>query len=175
MNNRLSVGRVAGLVIEDFSFFEPAQSISRYLINFIKRIDPEISDLNAYQFVSRNLQEFIETLLRNQETRHDRGVFCPYEVIPEQKLIVGYSSAQPGDDEYLLKVRQIAPFHLAQLHQIRTLSPDKFELFCSKILELMGANQQRKTKRSNDGGVDFIAGISPAEVGIQRTLFKDFR
>jgi restriction endonuclease Mrr len=77
-----------------------------------------------------------------------------------RRRVVGSCWVSPTDTEAIAAAKQ-GRMHVQQiLAALRTLTPDQFELFGSRILRELGAERVQVTRRSGDNGVDFYGFLS---------------
>jgi restriction endonuclease Mrr len=121
---------------------------------------PDDAEVDLYEKVVGRRDNFIRALYEEQQKTMLEGKFCPYELLLERDLIIGYSFPRPVDDEATKTLRAIAPLHGEMLRTIRNLDPADFETFCAQVLKLLGARDSHTTRLSQDGGADFFARVS---------------
>lgn len=154
--NRNFVNEVANLIFKEFDFFAAPTSLNNTIVDFARKLAPQTSGLTlAEDILDENLPNYISALLTKIQEAREAGGFCPYEIL-ENDVIVGFSYPRFADSEVMSKLRQIAPEVPITLETLRELQPDEFELFCSKVLDLLAAEETLKTKDSNDEGIDFL-------------------
>ena len=144
-------------IYRDFDFFSAPVSIREKLLEIAKLLMPHISDLVlAEEIFGQNLQEYVSLLQKKQkEIQKDAGV-CSYEILLDNEEIIGFSYPRLNDSPIMRSIRLVAPAVSDALHRIRELSPEEFEIFCSKILILLDAEDAITTKVSRDEGIDFL-------------------
>lgn len=159
MTSKITPAALADAAFERVSFFTEPTDIGEFLVHLAQDIVPDMSELVAYEQLLNRRDTYVRELIKRQTEASNSGIFCPYEVVKEQNLIVGYSHPRAGDSEEKKKLRNAAPLHQSALRSIRNITPSLFESFCSKLLKLMGAQEEAVTQVSRDGGLDFLARI----------------
>ena len=174
--NNISPIKVAELIYGQFDYFQKPRSLSNTIIEFAAKFEEQISELTlAENILSRDLQEYISSIVRKEQERKIHGLFCPYEVFPDNDEIVGFSYPRPTDSPMMKSIRMVAPEVSIALEAIGALTPREFELFCSRILDLLKAEETFKTQDSNDEGVDFLGWICIPESFANMESISQFR
>jgi restriction endonuclease Mrr len=178
--NNISPEDIADLMYHQFDYFSQPKSLSSTIVAFAAKIVTGISDLDLVtNILEHNLQKYISSIVRKEQERKKLGLFCPYETFPDNDEIVGFSYPRSNDSAIMTKIRRLAPEVSTVLDTIRKLSPQEFEQFCSRVLDLLKAAETYKTKDSNDEGIDFLGWLCiPEYFANIEAIFqfhKDFR
>jgi len=175
MNSNLAE-EVADLIYSEFDYFERPLSLKDTILKFAFRLNKETSRLSLTEDVlDRDLQKYISSLLKREQDDRRRGLFCPYEVIVDNDEIVGFSYPRPSDSPLMGRLRQVAPEISKVLDVIRGLEPSAFEHFCSRILDLLDAEETFKTQDSKDEGIDFLGWLCIPETFTSVEFIPSFR
>lgn len=154
---KVIVEQVADRIFADYDYYSPLAPLNTTLGESIKKTYPALSDLEISELlIKKKVLKFCSALIDKSDKKQKEGVFAPYEIYPDNNEIVGFSYPRPSDTPYMAKLRLVAPQVPIALNYIRKLTPKEFELFCSKILTLLDAEESMQTQYSKDGGLDFI-------------------
>lgn len=168
--------QITELVYREFSYFNEPQALKNVIFEFACRINGQVSELTlAEDILGPDLQVYISSLARKEQECRKTGLFCPYELFPDRDEIVGYSYPRSTDTSLARKVRRIAPEIQEVLDTIRSLQPENFELFCSRILSLLGAEETLKTQYSKDDGIDFLGWLYIPDTFVATETILQFR
>jgi hypothetical protein len=160
--------KIAKLVYKQFDYFNPPVSLRDTILTAASQLNPQLSDLEIIEHIEEDVQEdyidqdfsvlqkYIAALLRKEKEQRDKGLFCPYEVFADNDQIVGFSYPRSTDSPLMRRIRAVAPEVSEALEAIRSLQAGEFELFCSRILDLLKAEETQKTQDSRDDGIDFL-------------------
>jgi hypothetical protein len=174
--NSISPKSVAQLICDEFDYFNPPVSLSSTILEFSSKLEKQISELALTEdILGQDLQKYVSALVGKQQEISNKGLFCPYEVIPDSDEIVGFSYPRSTDTPIMQRIRRVASEIPEALKAIRELEPGKFELFCSKVLDLLNAEEVIKTKDSKDEGIDFLGWLCIPESFANIETIPQFR
>src|SRR5579863_1432588 len=140
--NNINPEAIANLMYDQFDYFSQPKPLSSTIVDFASKLVPEISDLDlATNILEHDLPKYISSIVRKEQERKKLGLFCPYETFADNDEIVGFSYPRSNDSLIMTKIRRLAPEVSIVLDTIRGLSPQEFELFCSRVLDLLKATE----------------------------------
>jgi len=176
----ISPDEVAERIYNEFDYFNVPVSLRETILTFAYKGNEQISELTLTEIIlDQDLQKYTSSLLRKEHEIQSMGLFCPYQVISDNDEIVGFSYPRASDNLIMKKLRQIAPQVSKAYTAINDLHHRDFELFCSRILDLLHAEETFKTKDSNDEGIDFLGWLcisdTFANMETISQFHKDFR
>jgi Restriction endonuclease len=176
----ISPDEVAELIYNEFDYFNAPVSLRETILRFAQRVNVHVSELTlAEDILDRDLQKYVSSLIKKEQRIQRSGLFCSYQVLADNDEIVGFSYPRPLESPMMQKLRRVAPEVSKAFEAINQLHHSDFELFCSRILDLMQAEETLKTQDSYDEGIDFLGWLcipdTFANIETISQFRKDFR
>lgn len=173
--NNISPNAIADFIYHEFDYFTPPASLSGAILEYAYRFNNEFSTLEIAESIGENLEKYISSLLKKEQERRRANLFCPYQIFVDQDEIVGFAYPRLTDSSIMEQVRKVASEVPKALEVIQGLHHSKFEVFCSKILDLLHADETQKTTDSRDEGIDFLGWLCIPETFSNIEAIPQFR
>lgn len=159
--NREEIRALVYEISNSISYSLKPISLREYLVNFLMSkgySELEACDLldNERGILAGKIYSGLKDILQEQSTKRIIPVYEFIEYPLSQEIYIkGFQIPSPRDSELKTKLRNICPFIDLIYSALHGLSPTQFELFCKKMLLLIGVNESHVTKSSGDFGIDF--------------------
>lgn len=147
--------RVAKSIVQNFDIASPP----RKLISIIEHllIEEGYGEVTAFEIASDLLYPVRDELSQIILKYKNDSVIPSCELVGTDFLnIIGSAFKRPNDSSKKSLLREVIPYLNEIWETLCLLEPYLFEVFCSKILLLMGATEAITTKRTGDEGIDFL-------------------
>jgi hypothetical protein len=153
---KFTAKKISQSIMENFEIQRSPEKILTLIENFLK--SQGIDEATAFETASEMLypvRDEISQILQRQRTD---GVISSCELVDDDfTTIIGSAYKRPRDTSDKLKYRESLPYLNEIWQTLVELQPYEFELFCTKLLKFMGAEEAFTSKRTRDEGIDFIA------------------
>lgn len=140
------------------------------LTNLVPNLRDEGEIRDDAEIAQAELRDFRARLVAHYNTCvGETGEYCPYEFNKvDDELLQGcaWIADDDPDDVRVQRTALAEQFH-PLLQAIRALEPDDFELLGAGVLDVIGVEAPKATKRAQDEGIDFFGRLRMSEFLLQ--------
>jgi len=148
--------KISQSIMENFDIQSSPKKILTLIEKFYK--SQGIDEVTAFETASEMLYSVRDEISQILQRQRTDAVISNCELAGDDfTIIIGSAYKRPRDTSDKLIYRESLPYLNEIWKTLYELQPYEFEIFCSKLLKFMGAEEAFTTKRTRDEGIDFIA------------------
>lgn len=161
--------RAFTIVLAEFLPTTPPSRVDEVLESLVPQLRNEDELRDDAEVVEEELADFRGRLRSRYNACGETGEYCPFEFNPrDEELVQGCAWISDDDPNEVREQRAALAAQFDPLLQaIRDLTPDDFELLGAGVLDVIGVQSPKATKRSQDEGIDFFGRLRMSDFLLQ--------